>query len=282
LTEFPEGLLWQDEKIIGIQIPEGITKIGDSAFSGTSITSIVIPEGVTVIEGSAFLKCQRLNSVTLPSTLTDIGAFAFQDSAITSLDLPSSVKRIEKYALSLCGNLTEMVLPRELKEISAGLFWKSGNLKSVVIPKGVEKIGNVAFKECVSLEKVVVDSGIKEIGTEAFISCSALKDVRITSDSDGASVSGVRLLLDVVGSENVTSISLPQQTLEIESGMFDGCTGLKSITLPDSIVKIADFDLNSDSITLSKISELAEAAGSRLGDLEMAVEHPGLERQFAR
>lgn len=51
-------------------IPEGVTTIGDAAFSGcSSITSVTIPEGVTDIETGSFATCSSLTNITLPSSL---------------------------------------------------------------------------------------------------------------------------------------------------------------------------------------------------------------------
>ena len=59
------------------RIPEDITAIGESAFSGQSITSIEIPEGVTSIGSQAFHSCRDLTSVVLPSTLESIANGSF-------------------------------------------------------------------------------------------------------------------------------------------------------------------------------------------------------------
>ena len=72
-----QGLLFVDDNktlkkcskwnITKISIPEGVTKIGKSAFENcTSLTSIVIPKSVTRIESFAFRGCSSLTNVVKP------------------------------------------------------------------------------------------------------------------------------------------------------------------------------------------------------------------------
>jgi len=65
----------------GCVIPDdgSVTSIGAFAFwvCGSSLTSITIPEGVTSIGNTAFSECSYLTFVTLPSTLLSIGEYAF-------------------------------------------------------------------------------------------------------------------------------------------------------------------------------------------------------------
>ena len=64
--------------LTSIIIPDSVTRIGVSAFSGcTSLTSITIPDSVTSIGGSAFYKCTRLTSITIPESVTSIEDWAF-------------------------------------------------------------------------------------------------------------------------------------------------------------------------------------------------------------
>ena len=61
-----------------VDIPEGVTTIGVSAFSGcTGLTSISISECVTEIKPFAFFDCERITSVKIPDGVTEIGMYAF-------------------------------------------------------------------------------------------------------------------------------------------------------------------------------------------------------------
>ena len=55
----------------------GVTRIDSSAFAGSyGLTSVIIPDGVTSIGNAAFSGC-NLISVTIPDSVTSIGEFAF-------------------------------------------------------------------------------------------------------------------------------------------------------------------------------------------------------------
>ncbi len=59
-------------------IPNSVTSIGISAFSGRScLTSITIPNSVTSIGDYAFYNCTSLTSVSIPNSVNEIGLEAF-------------------------------------------------------------------------------------------------------------------------------------------------------------------------------------------------------------
>lgn len=89
-----------DDTVESVEIPaeiEGmsVTKIGSTAFYGSTLTSVEIPEGVTEIGSGAFWHSKSLAEVTLPSTLMTIEGNAFNDcQALENIDFPESVTYI--------------------------------------------------------------------------------------------------------------------------------------------------------------------------------------------
>ena len=64
-----------------VVIPEGVTEIGENAFSGcTALTSVTLPEGVTSIGSSEFSSCSYLATITIPKSVDLIYEYAFADS----------------------------------------------------------------------------------------------------------------------------------------------------------------------------------------------------------
>ena len=138
-------------------IPEGVTKIGDYAFSDcSSLTSVTIPEGVTRIGAWAFKNCSSLTSVTIPEGVTEIGNSAFNG----------------------CSSLTSVTIPEGVTEIGTGAFYGCSSLTSVTISEGVTKIGDYAFYGCSSLTSVDLPGSVDSVGKEAFAGTPCEKELR--------------------------------------------------------------------------------------------------------
>ena len=61
-----------------VNIPNGVTSIGNGAFSEfSSLDRITIPDSVTSIGNGAFFDCLYLTRITIPSSVTSIGNSAF-------------------------------------------------------------------------------------------------------------------------------------------------------------------------------------------------------------
>ena len=89
-------------------IPDNVTSIGKSAFSGCdSLTSIEISNSVTNIGDDAFSGCDSLTSIEIPNSVTSIGVYAFYScDSLTSIEIPNSVTSIGNSAFYYCDSLT--------------------------------------------------------------------------------------------------------------------------------------------------------------------------------
>ncbi|MDR1183176.1 MAG: leucine-rich repeat domain-containing protein, partial [Coriobacteriales bacterium] len=73
------------------------------------ISSVTISEGVTSIGNSAFSGCTSLVSITIPASVATIGSVVFQNcTALVSIAIPASVSSIERDAFSGCTSLASI------------------------------------------------------------------------------------------------------------------------------------------------------------------------------
>ena len=110
-----------------VVIEANITEIPECCFYlQTKLTSLSLPEGITSIGNDAFTQC-KITSLTLPASLKTIGARAFSNNRITQLTIPDKVETIENdaFAYNSIGNID---FPATLVSLHATAFnWKSMN-----------------------------------------------------------------------------------------------------------------------------------------------------------
>jgi len=173
-----------NELVVGCKktvIPNNVTNIGGSAFSGCSaLTSITIPNSVTNIGGSAFSECSALTSITIPNSVTSIGESAFSGcSALTSITIPNSVTTIGDGAFGFCSNLTSFAIPKGISSIGNYTFSGCSALTSITIPNSVTTIGVNSFMNCTSLPTIAIPNSVTAIGDGAFYGCINLTSVYV-------------------------------------------------------------------------------------------------------
>ena len=128
-----------------------------------------IPDSVTSIGHSAFSGCSGLTDITIPDSVTSIGYYAFSGcSGLTDITIPDSVTSIGSYAFSGCSGLTGITIPNNAASISDYAFWNCSSLASLIIPDSVTSIGQSAFLGCSSLTSVTIPDSVTFIGDYAF------------------------------------------------------------------------------------------------------------------
>ena len=149
---------------------------------------VVIPDGVTAIGDTAYSRCITLTSIVIPDSVTSIGYGAFHGcSSLTSIAIPDSVTNIGAYAFDGCTSLASIVLPDfssvggGASEIPNGAFQNCTSLAVVSIPNTVVSIGAQAFSKCSSLPSIVIPDSVAWIGMGAFYRCDSLATASIPS-----------------------------------------------------------------------------------------------------
>ena len=126
-----------------------------NSFAPAGLTEYTVPDSVTTIGGSAFSGCSSLTSVTIPDSVAIIGWYAFSGcSSLTSVTIPDSVTTIEAFAFDDCSSLTSVTIPDGVTEIGDLAFYGCSSLTSVTIGDSVTTIGEGAFCGCRSLTSV--------------------------------------------------------------------------------------------------------------------------------
>lgn len=154
--------LFAETSIEKVTMNEGVTSIGDGAFSGCSgLTTVDIPNSVTSIGDGTFRGCMYLTSVTISPNIQKIGDGVFDGCiSLESLIIPPSVSSIGYFAFRDCNSLKSLIIETEKAPYcvneSFGDWTENATLHvkdyAVETFKGVEPWNN--FKEIIVDEKV--------------------------------------------------------------------------------------------------------------------------------
>ena len=281
---YAHHLYLQETEITVLNIPSGLTSIGDYAFFGlSSMTKTSVPATVTDIGDFAFCGCGSLieinvasdnpsycsesgvlfnkaktslitypggkpGSYTIPGSVNNICSYAFYEcSYLTGVVIPSSVTSISEYAFARCNGLTNMVIPNSVTNIGSYTFSDCRNLSKVTIPDSITSIEWGTFYQCEKLNDVILSNNVVRICEYAFYGCSSLTDLTIPNSVT---------LISSWAFENCSSIvniTIPDSVTTIGFSAFSGCCGLTSLMIPSSLTRIDDLAFSGCS-GLTKVS----------------------------
>ena len=222
------------QEITALTVGDGVTRIGDYAFSYCrQLESVTISNSVTSIGYGAFQGCYALNELSLGNGLTSLDSDAFRNcTSLKSVTIPDSVTKTEGSVFNGCTALETVDLGKGITEIGGYSFYECTSLKNVIFPEGLQRIGDYAFYGCTSLEAAPIGKGLAAIGNYAFSGCTAFTEVSIPGTVTDL---GFRIFSDCTG---LTKATLGKGLTSTGSAMFYNCTSLTNVVLPDSLTTI--------------------------------------------
>ena len=253
------GTAWYDNQ------PDGLVYVGRVAYTykGTMLanTNITLEEGTLWIANGAFSGCTGLTTITIPNSVKNIGSYAFsQCSGLTSISMGNGVTIIGESAFYGCSSLISVTIPQSVTTIGSEAFEWCTNLRSVIIPNSVASIGSYAFSGTAWYNNQ--PDGLVYAGKVAYSYKGTMPaNTNITLEEGTLGISGYAFFR----CSGLTSISIPNSVKNIGKGTFNGCTGLTSISIPNSVTCIGDFTFNNctglTSITIpNSVTSIGNAA----------------------
>ena len=212
-----------------------VTRIGDYAFHHCSnLTNVTIPNSITSIGSAAFTCCPKLSGIILPDGVKSIeGGTFYECSSLKDVSIGNSVTRIGENAFYYCTSLAGIMLPNSVTAIGSSSFYVCNSLTNITIPNSVTWIGTSAFCACTSLANILIPNSTNNIGENAFSGTAWYNN-----QPDGLVYAGLVAYQYKGTMPNGKSINIKSGTVSISPSAFYGCSGLTSVTIPNSVTII--------------------------------------------
>ena len=252
---YAHHLFLNGEEIKELVIPNSIANIGNCSFVGCSgLTSIEIPNGVSRIGHSGFYGCSNITSIKIPNSVTSIGEWAFRNcEKLATISMGENIKKMGAYVFENTAwfdNHADGIV-----YLGHVLYKYKGTMPQdsrIEIEDGTKCIAEFAFDNCTGLKSLVIPSSVSHIGFNAFLLCKNLMSIYISDlnawnnitfekavEENYYSPSGFNYAYHLyIGDKEITEIKITEGKTEIEDYRYAGWAGLKTISIPNSIVSI--------------------------------------------
>lgn len=236
-----------------VEIPDGVTAIGEYAFYDKKVQRVSLPDSVTKIGDSAFSR-STLTDINFPEGLQSIGNGAFQNTWITEANIPYGVTEIPS-AVFFNSRLTKVTIPDTVTQIGESAFGNTP-LQNVDIPDSVTYAASSSFSGTPFLRSLIETNGGWLILSNGLLVVYAGDDINVVIPDSVKRIGTKSFTLR----SRMQSLTIPDTVKSIEEPIFINCKP-KKIYSTNPIAK----KLN---ITCSPAPEIPPTAGNRALDLD--------------
>ena len=246
--------------LTAIDIPEGVTRIGNYALGGDDFTRISIPASVTEMGEAAVGSSPELESVTVAEGNTHFASFdgVLMDKAQTRLicypakmagktyTVPATVTSFDRRAFQNLAFLTSVTIPASVSELKYEMFYRASSLEEINIDPAntaycsadgvvytAEKDTLLVYPAGKTTKAYILDYPVKAIGPCAFSYASHLQAVAIPE--------GVTTIREAAFYyfTSLRTVSFPESITKIGTDAFGDCVSLESIVLPPNLTEVS-------------------------------------------
>lgn len=249
-----------------LEIPEGVTKIGGSAFAYNEYNGVelILPATIDTIEGAACADCGWKCELKLTDNIKYIGGDAFGGwyggcpNFYGVFHIPAHLTELNERIFSRLGSngsfTGELEIPQGFSVIPYNAFGVSlKNRVPLRIPQGVKRIETQAFPLLSSIHfnddlevigvaafynsnlhfSIQLPPNLREIGYRAFCECALEGEVVVPENC--LTIGG-----DAFCGNGITKVTLPSRLETISDGMFRQCGMLREVNIPKYVDYIGD------------------------------------------
>ena len=244
---------WSSMPIQAIYVNNTFRWINKQAFNNNNTLKVFdIPKDHTgsLHIGAAFVKANALESFYIPkeATFESTSTFEYSTGIKSVVFHDQWTGELKGFEFNGCTALESVTLPSTLEVIPNAAFRNCSSLASIEIPSGVTQIlgeltrsDRAVFGGCTSLKTITIPASVTYIGGYAFAS-SGLETITfekrtLVYDEEGNLTNGL-VMEQYAVFENCTSLKslvLPEGLTKIGNCFAKGCSALTSLTLPSTL-----------------------------------------------
>ena len=233
-----------NKKLKGIIIPDTVTYVEDSLFSGCiSLTDVDLGKGITVITNGMFYNCKNLESLTIPEQIErfyDRYSYTGNSSdkpfegCVNLKNIYFKAKDISLVRYLSLPSLTNIVIGSTVESLPDRAFSGYKYLENVTFENGLLVLPNECFKNCTGLKSITLPDSMMSVGKSAFENCYNIKSVTFSENLNTIADSAYK------GCSSIENLSFNKNLREIGNNAFEECSSVKNVTFNDSLNTIGE------------------------------------------